>query len=185
MPSGGANTLGPLPVACCTPSPETSLAGRPDQQDAGLCELDIVVLELHFSPEGSAARQAEAFAHPDNHVGGPRLALLPFHNLSLCKSQNASRRFFLRVPLFAAGNVRYWGNGRKHSLVARFSQFDPNRTWRFRVSPQMSSAIFSRLASTSTVIWRGRNPRSVKAARAGSTRPCGALASSPALPPLV
>ena len=86
--------LGPPPVACCRSSPETSLAGRPDQQDAGLCELDIVVLELHFSPEGSAARQAEALAHPDNHVGGPRLALLPFHNLSLCKSQNASRRFF-------------------------------------------------------------------------------------------
>ena len=61
--------LGPLPVACCTPSPETSLAGRPDQQDAGLCELDIVVLELHFSPEGSAARQAGAFAHPRQPCG--------------------------------------------------------------------------------------------------------------------
>jgi hypothetical protein len=69
MPSGGANTSGPLPVACCTPSPETSLAGRPDQQDVGLCELDIVVLELHFSPEGSAARQAEAFAHPRQPCG--------------------------------------------------------------------------------------------------------------------
>src|SRR5260370_12721988 len=63
---------------------------------------------------------------------------------------------FLRVPRFAAGNVRYGGNSRKHLLVARFSQFDPNQTWRFRVSPQMSSGVFSRIASTSTVIRRGR-----------------------------
>ena len=63
---------------------------------------------------------------------------------------------FLRVPRFAAGNVRYGGNSRKHLLVARFSQFDPNQTWRFCVSPQMSSGVFSRIASTSTVIRRGR-----------------------------
>jgi hypothetical protein len=49
----------------------------------------------------------------------------------------------------------------------------------------MSGAIFSRIASTAAVIRRGRNPRSVKAARGVSTRPPGALASSPALPPLV
>jgi hypothetical protein len=61
-----------------------------------------------------------------------------------------------KVFSFAAGNVRYGGNSRKHLLVARFSQFDPNQTWRFRVSPQMSSGVFSRIASTSTVIRRGR-----------------------------
>lgn len=32
---------------------------------------------------------------------------------------------FSTSAAIAAGNVRYWGNGGKHLLVARFSQFDP------------------------------------------------------------
>jgi hypothetical protein len=114
------------------------------------------VPELHFSPRrkrGASGRSVRT--SPTTMWAGRGV---PFFHSITCHC--ASRRTLLD-DFSTSAAIRSWqcplrGNSRKHLLVARFSRFDPNQTWRFRVSPQMSSGVFSRIASTSTVIWRGR-----------------------------